>query len=120
MRQSGVEPASAAYRAAALPLSYRRIVRSDGIEPSSPVCRTGALPLDEPRIVPQVRIERTPPAFQASAQTIYATGACERDWSSRPFTSSIWLSENRRSYRRLFGNVDSHHDRIASKASILL
>lgn len=47
MRQSGLEPASAGYRPAALPLSYGRDEREllAGIEPARPAWEAGGLPL---------------------------------------------------------------------------
>ena len=43
--REGIEPSSAAYGAAALPLSYQGMEPMEGIEPSSPAYRAGTLPL---------------------------------------------------------------------------
>ncbi len=44
--RAGIEPASAAYKAAALPLSYPSMVDPEGIEPPTPAVRKRCSPAE--------------------------------------------------------------------------
>ena len=96
MGPAGVEPAAAAYKAAALPLSYEPVrtagvdpaasrmstgrsagelrarvaVDRRGIEPRSRQCHCRVFPLDDqPAMVPRSGIDPDSPAFQTGAFT---------------------------------------------------